>query len=180
VATPAEIAALPTTPPANLQGYNGPFVGSINSNVYHYPWCQSGIEAKNLVIFPTLADACNAGYRPDKDCDTPACGTPVATATPTPTPVPQAQVVITGPTSPIVGQTATWTVTVTSNGQVMSGAQLANQVDWFIDGQAAGGTWGAGTLSLPITSPMVGTHTLNAEYLGTGLPNTSITITVVG
>ena len=26
-------------------------------------------------------------------------------------------------------------------------SQLTNQIDWFIDGQAAGGTWGAGTLT---------------------------------
>jgi hypothetical protein len=82
-----------------------------------------------------------------------------------------------GPNSPIgVGTTPEWSVIVVSNGQILSPAQLGNQVHWFIDGQTAGGTQGEGTLSLPITSSMVGNHTLSAEYLGT---ESSITITVV-
>jgi hypothetical protein len=68
-----------------LQSYTGPFVGSINSNVYHYPWCSDAkkILPKNLVTFATVADACAAGYRPCKVCDPPACGSPTPTATPT-------------------------------------------------------------------------------------------------
>jgi len=71
-----------------LQSYTGPFVGSINSNVYHYPWCPDAkkILPKNLVTFATVGDACAAGYRPCKVCDPPACGSPTATATPTPAP----------------------------------------------------------------------------------------------
>ena len=71
-----------------LQSYAGPFVGSINSNVYHYPWCYEAkkILPKNLVTFATLADACNAGYRPCEVCKPPACGTPTPTATPTAAP----------------------------------------------------------------------------------------------
>ena len=71
-----------------------------------------------------------------------------------------------------------WTATVLVNGVALSQSQLTNQIDWFIDGQAAGGTWGAGTLTTTISG--VGAHTLNAEYIGDpSLPNTSITVTVV-
>jgi hypothetical protein len=78
-----------------LQSYTGPFVGSINSNVYHYPWCSDAkkILPKNLVTFATVADACAAGYRACKVCDPPACGSP--TPTPTPTAVPSASTVAT-------------------------------------------------------------------------------------
>ncbi|ERR1019366_1975271 len=71
-----------------LQSYTGPFVGSINSNVYHYPWCSDAkkILPKNLVTFATVADACNAGYRPCEVCKPPACGSPTPTATPTAAP----------------------------------------------------------------------------------------------
>jgi hypothetical protein len=180
VATPAEIAALPTTPPTNLQSYNGPFVGSINSNVYHYPWCSEAkkILPENMVIFPTVGAACDAGYRPCEVCKPPACGSPTPTSTPTPTPSPSIQVTISGPTSVSAGQDGTWTVTVLVNGAAIPQSQLSNQINWFIDGQAAGGTWGAGTLTTSING--VGAHTLNAEYIGDpSLPNTSITITVV-
>jgi hypothetical protein len=72
--------------PKNLQfqSSSGPFVGSINSNVYHYPSCYhvKQIKAGNLVTFNTLADACAAGYRPCKDCNPPPCGTAL-TAEPT-------------------------------------------------------------------------------------------------
>jgi hypothetical protein len=181
VATPAEIAALPTTPPANLQSYTGPFVGSINSNVYHYPWCwdAKSILPQNLVIFPTLADACAAGYRPSENCNTPACGSSTPASTPSVvTPSSSIQVTISGPTTLRAGQDGTWSVTVVVSGVAIPQSQLSNQIDWFIDGQAAGGTWGAGTLTTSING--VGGHTLNAEYIGDpSLPNTSITVTVV-
>jgi hypothetical protein len=94
-----------------LQSYTGPFVGSINSNVYHYPWCSDAkkILPKNLVTFATVADACAAGYRPCKVCDPPACGSPAPTATPTT--VPSASTVAT-PT-PTVMPTSTITPTST-------------------------------------------------------------------
>ena len=183
VATPAEIAALPTTPPANLQSYSGPFVGSIKSDVYHYPWCFEAkkILSENLVIFPTVTDACAANYRPCEECKPPACGSPAPTSTPTPsvvTPSPSIQVTVSGPTTLRAGQGGTWTATVLVNGVALSQSQLANQIDWFIDGQAAGGTWGAGTLTTSING--VGVHTLNAEYIGDpSLPNNSITVTVL-
>ena len=98
-----------------LQSYTGPFVGSINSNVYHYPWCSDAkkILPKNLVTFATVADACAAGYRPCKVCDPPACGSAIPTATPTTTPttVPSASTVAT-PT-PTVMPTSTITPTST-------------------------------------------------------------------
>jgi hypothetical protein len=180
VATPAEIAALPTTPPANIQSYTGPFVGSIKSDVYHYPWCFEAkkILSENLVIFPTVADACAANYRPCEVCKPPACGSPTPTSTPTPPVVTSPPIIISGPTTLRDGQGATWTATVLVNGVAIPQSQLTNQIDWFIDGQAAGGTWGAGTLTTNVNG--VGVHTLNAEYLGDPtIPNTSITVTLV-
>lgn len=51
----------------------GPFVGSINSDVYHYPWCSAAqqIKPENLVTFATAQDAVNSGYRPCKICNPP-------------------------------------------------------------------------------------------------------------
>jgi methylphosphotriester-DNA--protein-cysteine methyltransferase len=67
-----------------FQSDTGPFVGSKNSNVYHYPSCYhvQAIKPQNLITFDTLADACAAGYRPCKDCNPPPCGTALM-ATPT-------------------------------------------------------------------------------------------------
>jgi hypothetical protein len=75
-------------PPTNIQSYTGPFVGSKNSNVYHYPWCYEAkkILPENLVTFATVADACAAGYRPCEVCNPPACN-PTPSPTPTPQPV---------------------------------------------------------------------------------------------
>lgn len=190
VATPAEIAALPTTPPANIQSYTGPFVGSIKSDVYHYPWCFEAkkILSENLVIFPTVTDACAANYRPCEECNPPACGSPAPTSTPTPTvvaPSPTIQVIISGPTTLRDGQGATWTATVLVNGVALPQSQLTNKIDWFIDGHAAGGSWGPGTITTDANGSETtwapnGVHTLNAEYLGDpSLPNASITVTVV-
>ena len=71
------------------QAYAGPFVGSINSNVYHYTWCSEAkkILQKNLVTFATVGDACAAGYRPCEVCNPPACGSQTAIITPTITPM---------------------------------------------------------------------------------------------
>jgi hypothetical protein len=80
--------------PTNLQqqSYTGPFVGSINSNVYHYPWCYEAkkILQKNLITFATVGDACAAGYRPCEVCNPPACGSQTAMITLTPTIIPMA------------------------------------------------------------------------------------------
>lgn len=85
------------TAPKYLHFQSGPFVGSKNSNVYHYPSCYhvKQIKPENLVYFNTVQDACAQSYRPCKDCNPPPCGaspTAVPTATPTaaPTAVPTA------------------------------------------------------------------------------------------
>jgi Metal binding domain of Ada len=83
--------------PKNLQFQSaaGPFVGSVKSDVYHYPSCYhvNAIKPENRITFNTVADACAHSYRPCKDCNPPPCGTtltaaptPVPTAAPTPAP----------------------------------------------------------------------------------------------
>ena len=49
------------------------FVGSINSNVYHYPGCHyvDRIKAGNRIWFSGSADARAHGYRPCKVCNPP-------------------------------------------------------------------------------------------------------------
>jgi beta-lactamase superfamily II metal-dependent hydrolase len=51
----------------------GPFVGSKNSNVYHWPSCSAAqkIKPENLVTFANAQEAVNAGYRPCKICNPP-------------------------------------------------------------------------------------------------------------
>ena len=51
----------------------GPFVGSKNSDVYHYPWCASAkrIKSSNKVTFATSAEARARGYRPCSKCHPP-------------------------------------------------------------------------------------------------------------
>lgn len=79
----------------------------------------------------------------------------------------------------------TWTATVLVNGVALPQSQLTNKIDWFIDGHAAGGSWGPGTLTTDANGSETtwapnGIHILNAEYLGDpSLPNTSITVTKV-
>jgi len=53
--------------------YGGPFVGSKNSDVYHYPWCASAkrIKSSNKVTFSSSADARAHGYRPCSKCNPP-------------------------------------------------------------------------------------------------------------
>jgi len=57
----------PTAPP------DGPFYGSINSDVYHYPSCGyvKNIHPENLISFPSSAAAKAAGYRPCAVCKPP-------------------------------------------------------------------------------------------------------------
>jgi len=49
------------------------FVGSINSDVYHYPSCHyvDRIKAGNKIWFTSSADARAQGYRPCKVCKPP-------------------------------------------------------------------------------------------------------------
>jgi len=51
----------------------GPFVGSIHSDVYHYPSCchVKQIKPANLRWFSTSEEARAAGYRPCLDCNPP-------------------------------------------------------------------------------------------------------------
>ncbi|MHB0885513.1 MAG: Ada metal-binding domain-containing protein [Bacillota bacterium] len=58
-------------PPASTA--TGPFVGSKNSDVYHWPWCSSAkqIKPSNQVWFDTAANAQKAGYRPCSKCQPP-------------------------------------------------------------------------------------------------------------
>ena len=70
------------------------YEGSSESDVYHYPSCYhvDRIKQVNLIRFDTVKEACDAGYRPCKDCGPPTCPptTPPPTPTPevTPTPIP--------------------------------------------------------------------------------------------
>ena len=69
-----EPAPEPTPTPAPTPApATGPFVGSVNSNVYHYTWCQyaKAIHPENLIVFQTANDAVAAGYRPCKVCNPP-------------------------------------------------------------------------------------------------------------
>jgi micrococcal nuclease len=49
------------------------YVGSANSNKYHYPDCKwaKKISRKNLVIFKSANEALKAGYVPCKFCKPP-------------------------------------------------------------------------------------------------------------
>jgi hypothetical protein len=186
-------AALPTAPPTNIQSYTGPFVGSKNSNVYHYPWCYEAkkILPKNLVTFATVADACAAGYRPCEVCNPPACN-PTPTPAPSATPQDAYQVAISGPTVLQPGEGGFWTATVYKNGVAMSPSDLTGKVYWVIDGNYHQTNTMMGD---PVNSAVMrsdangesttwapfGPHTLNAEYIGVPSdPNTSITVTSLG
>lgn len=49
------------------------FIGSVNSDKYHYPWCASAkqIKPENEVWFSSAVDAQNNGYVPCKRCNPP-------------------------------------------------------------------------------------------------------------
>lgn len=52
---------------------SGAFVGSVNSDVYHYPTCTYAqrIYPENIIWFSSVADAVSSGYRPCKVCRPP-------------------------------------------------------------------------------------------------------------
>ena len=52
---------------------SGYFVGSVNSDVYHYSSCSAAkrIKSGNLITFNSVQQAKNAGYRPCKICNPP-------------------------------------------------------------------------------------------------------------
>jgi competence protein ComEC len=67
----------PPPPPAQTEPSplpTGKYVGSINSNVYHYPSCRyvEQIHPENLVWFASAAEAQAKGYRPCKVCNPPS------------------------------------------------------------------------------------------------------------
>jgi hypothetical protein len=134
------------------QSYTGPFVGSIHSNVYHYPWCYEAkkILSKNLVTFATVADACAAGYRPCEVCKPPACGTPMPTAAPsasivaTPTPTPAAA-------SPSAARKPAAVSTATANVAQASAAASGNSSTPGFEGLYALGALAAVCIALRIT-----------------------------
>ena len=49
------------------------YVGSKNSNIYHYPTCRAAqkIKPENLVTFNSAKEAQEKGYRPCKVCRPP-------------------------------------------------------------------------------------------------------------
>lgn len=75
----------------------GVYVGSINSDVYHYPTCTwaDRINEENKVWFSSAQDAVNQGYRPCQVCNPPLpqaltptpSPSPTSTVTPTPSPI---------------------------------------------------------------------------------------------
>ena len=62
---------VPTT--QSQENYSIQFVGSINSDVYHYPGCRyvKKIHAENLIGFSSVEEAKSFGYRPCKVCNPP-------------------------------------------------------------------------------------------------------------
>lgn len=49
------------------------YVGSVKSNIYHYPNCEhvASISEKNMIYFTSAADAVSQNYRPCKRCTPP-------------------------------------------------------------------------------------------------------------
>lgn len=75
-----------------IAGASPYFVGSKESDVYHYSWCHYAdrIKSENLIYFDTPEDAIAAGYCPCKVCEPPtsSISEPTPTSTPTPTTIP--------------------------------------------------------------------------------------------
>ena len=69
--TSAETTATETTVTETTQQDSGQYVGSINSDVYHYPDCASAkkIKPENQIWFNSVEEAKAAGYRPCKVCN---------------------------------------------------------------------------------------------------------------
>lgn len=68
----------------------GQFVGSKNSDVYHYPSCRyvGNILEENKIWFEDAQDAVNQGYRPCKVCKPPLPESPEPTPEPVPDEIP--------------------------------------------------------------------------------------------
>lgn len=54
-------------------GSDGVYVGSVNSNIYHYPSCEwaKKIYPENEIWFSSVADAKAHGYRACRVCEPP-------------------------------------------------------------------------------------------------------------
>jgi hypothetical protein len=67
--TPVRIAT--TTAPAAVSQASGLFVGSRQSDKYHYPWCPGArrIDRDNLVSFSSRSAAREAGYSAAQNCN---------------------------------------------------------------------------------------------------------------
>ncbi len=204
-ATVRPTAALPTMAPTNIQSYTGPFVGSKNSNVYHYPWCYEvkKIKPENLVTFNTVTDACAANYRPCEVCNPPACGVTTSHA---PTPQPKIATDTTIYVPPVDMGGGHLNGGEVKQGQFATIAVVINAIDgthpcspavsYYIDNQAAFGVWyippnpTPGSCSGGVMPHMelqlansdtaklsLGTHTFIVDYLGDSAygPSQSIT-----
>lgn len=59
-----------SVPPSNTVAEQGLFVGSKNSNKYHYPWCPGAVQMKeeNKVWFASVEEAKSRGYVPAGNC----------------------------------------------------------------------------------------------------------------
>ncbi|MBO8461289.1 MAG: hypothetical protein IAA85_00980 [Firmicutes bacterium] len=57
----------------NIVGANVYYVGSVNSDIYHYPNCRAArrINDNNLVSFDSVKEALDAGYKPCSICKPP-------------------------------------------------------------------------------------------------------------
>ena len=66
----SEITAHSVSTPTVAAAYNGYYVGSINSNVYHKSTCRyvKKIKSHNRIYFKTKASAKKHHYRPCKVC----------------------------------------------------------------------------------------------------------------
>ena len=82
---PSNKAVKPSAPTTKeftrRQSYSGPFSASLKSpsKKYHYPGCfeVANIDAENLVLFNTVAQACAAGYNACSRCTPPTCSSGV-------------------------------------------------------------------------------------------------------
>lgn len=108
----------------------GEFVGSINSDKYHYPSCTwaGKINPENKIWFVDAADAVTQGYVPCKVCNPPlpSSSTPTPTFTPTPTIIPTATPTISPTPSPAPTLTPVPTPTYRP-------APMEDQITVFVD-----------------------------------------------
>lgn len=66
------------TPPVTIEytrphddgGYDARFVGSVHSDLYHFPWCPGArrIDTDNRITFASRQEASRAGYTPASNC----------------------------------------------------------------------------------------------------------------